>query len=179
MRTMRGIAWAAGVVVIAACGGDGDDATAPPADSELSCTNPATAGAAVTCSLTLPEEAGLRAVVTGTQTCEAEGNSFVFTAPEAATLTADGCFETVLPKEINLAGPYQSGTPVAVEFTPGDLDTDPGSPGLEGPGVAAVQVSGEYPQWTLNFEDAVAAFPSVPDDYDDLTVVVTVVPTVP
>jgi hypothetical protein len=168
MRTMRSIAWATGVVVVAACG-NGSDAAAPPADSELTCTNPATAGAAVTCSLTLPEEAGLRAVVTGTQTCEAQGDSFVFTAPVAETLTADGCSETV-GKEINLAGPYQSGTQVTTDFTPGLLVT--GSPG-----VAAVQVNGEYPQWTLNFEDATAAFPGEADDYDDLTVVVTVVPT--
>jgi hypothetical protein len=175
MRTMRGIAWAVGVVLVAACG-DGNDTTDPPDERELACDTPTTAGEPVTCSLILPEAAGLRAVMTGTQTCEADGDSFVFTAPVAETLTSNGCFETVLPKEINLAGPYQSGTQVVTTFTPGSLNTDP-DPELDGPGVAAVQVSGEYPQWTLNFEDALDAFPGEANDYDDLTVVVTVVPT--
>ena len=169
MRTMRGIAWATGVAVIAACGGGGGDVTAPPVSAELTCVNPTTAGAAVTCSLTLPEEAEFKVMVADHQTCEAHGDAFVVTAPVATTLTTDGCFETV-GKEIDLGGPHPAGTQVTTEFTPGPLVT--GSPGI-----AAVQVVGEYPQWTLRLEDAVAAFPGEADDYDDLTITVTVVPT--
>ena len=168
MRTMRSIVWAAGVIVVVACGG-GNDITAPPVTADLACVNATTAGAAVTCSLTLPEKAGLKAVITDHRTCEAHGDSFVLTAPAADTLTVDGCFDTV-GKEIDLGGPYQSGTQMTAEFKPGLLIT--GSPGI-----AAVRVEGKYPQWTLNVEDALGAFSGQADDYDDLIVTVTAVPT--
>lgn len=168
MRTIRGIVWATGVAVTAACG-SGNDITTPSVSADLICVNPTSSGVAVTCSLTLPEEAGVKVVVTDHKTCEAAGDLFVITAPVAGTLTADGCSETK-GKQIDLGGVYPLGTPVTFEFTPGLLIT--GSPGI-----AAVRIKGRYPQWTLNLEDALGSFPGVAQEYEDLVVTVTVTPT--
>ena len=176
MRTMRGMAWAAAVVAAvvaaAACGGDGGDSTAPPNPNELACVNPTTAGSAVTCSVTLPAAAAsVKATIVGSQTCEAHGNLFAFVTPVADTLTSDGCFDTV-GKEIDL-GSLDAGTQLSTELKSGELMS--GGVSL-GPGLAAVRVSGQYPQWTISMEDAVGAFPTVADDYDDLVISVTVTP---
>jgi hypothetical protein len=166
MRTIRGIAWAAGVVMAAACG---SNSTEPPADSkELACVNPATAGAAVTCSVKLPVAATVKAVLTSHATCEAHGDLFATTAPVADTLTTDGCFDTI-SKEIDL-GPFDAGTTLSAEIKPGLLTG--GSSGR-----AAVQVTGQYPTWTVKMEDALDAFAGEPNDYDDVVVTVTVTPT--
>ena len=127
MRILRDTAWVIVLAAIAACG-SGSDATAPkPTTNELTCVNPTATGAAVTCSLTLAQSAGLRAVLTDHRTCEAHGDLFYLTAPVADTLTVDGCFDTV-GKELDAAGPYQSGTQVTMELKPGLLVS--GSPGV-------------------------------------------------
>jgi len=167
MRTMTGMAWAVAMVALAACGGDGGDVTGPPDSKELACVNPTAAGAAVTCSMTLPANASVKLTISGTQSCEADGDTFVITAPAADTLTIDGCNDLV-GKELDL-GTLSAGTKISAELKPGVLIS--GSPG-----VAAVRVDGKYPQWTVNLEDAVAAFPGEPDDYDDLVVTVAVTP---
>lgn len=167
MRTIRGIAWAAGVVMAAACGG-GSDVTAPPGNDELACVNPAAAGAAVTCSAKLPVKATVKVVLTSHQTCEAQGDFFATTAPVADTLTVDGCFDTV-GKEIDL-GPFDAGATLSAEIKPGILFGG-------GSGRAAVQVTGQYPSWTVKVEDALDAFAGQPNDYDDIVVTVTVVPS--
>ena len=167
MRTIRGIAWAAGVVMAVACG---SDSTAPPAgDNELACVNPATAGAAVTCSVKLPAKATIKVVLTSHETCEAHGDLFATTAPlPPDTLTVDGCFDTI-GKEIDL-GPFDAGATVSAEIKPGLLFGGAS-------GRAAVQVTGQYPTWTVRMEDALDAFAGQPNDYDDVVVTVTAVPT--
>jgi len=166
MRTMRGITWVAGLLVMAACGGSGSDATAPPTSTDLACVNPTVAGDSVACTLTLPSTiSGLKVVLTDHQTCEAHGDLFAITAPVADTLTMDGCFDAA-GKEIDLTGPYNAGTQITAVLKPGLLFT-----GVSG--LAAVKVSGQYPTWTINMEDASGAFSGVVDDYDDMVITIT------
>lgn len=168
MRTIRGIAWMAGIVIVAAACGSGSDATAPPGgENELACVNPANAGDAVICSVKLPAKVTIKAVLTSHQTCEAHGDLIATTAPVADTLTVDGCFDTV-GKEIDL-GPFDAGATLSAQIKPGILFGGAA-------GRAAVQVTGQYPSWTVNVEDALDAFAGVPNDYDDVVVTLTATP---
>jgi PKD repeat protein len=133
--------------------------TAPTAD--LTCTDATVAGAAATCSFTLPQAAGIRAVMTDTVPCQAHGDVFAFTAPVVDTLTSDGCF-TPAGTEIDLAS-SPAGTLVS-------FDSRSGLPQY----MTAVQVTGQYPEWTINVEDAVGA--PFPADFADMQVKLTVVP---
>ena len=134
--------------------------TAPTAD--LTCTDAATAGAPATCSFTLPQAAAIRAVMTDSVPCEAHGDSFVFTAPVVDTLTADGCFAPVGTQVQLAAAP--AGTQVTFEIKSGLTQY-----------MTAVQVSGQYPEWTLAVEDAVGA--PFPPDFADMGVTLTVLPS--
>jgi PKD repeat protein len=134
--------------------------TAPTAD--LTCTDAATAGAPATCSFTLPQAAAIQAVMTDSIPCEAHGDSFVFTAPVVDTLTADGCFAPVGTQVQLAAAP--AGTQVTFEIKSGLTQY-----------MTAVQVSGQYPEWTLAVEDAVGA--PFPPDFADMGVTLTVLPS--
>jgi PKD repeat protein len=135
------------------------DVTAPTA--ELACTNATAAGTATTCSLTLPAQAAVKAVVTDATTCEATGDLFAFTAPVADTLTTDGCTAPVGTQADVPSSP--AGTQVSLEFIGGLTQFS-----------SAVQVTGQYPEWKLAIEDAVGA--PFPADFKDLGVTLTVVP---
>lgn len=132
---------------------------APTAD--LVCTNATAPGGATTCSFTLPEAARVRAVVTDSTTCQATGDLFAFTAPVADTLTADACTAPV-GTAVELAS-SPAGTAVSFDIVAGLTQY-----------MSAVQVSGQYPEWKLDIEDAVGA-PFVPD-FGDMGVTLTVVP---
>jgi PKD repeat protein len=132
---------------------------APTAD--LVCTNATTPGTATTCSFTLPEAAAVRAVWTDGTPCEAHGDVFAFTSPVADTLASDGCF-TPVGTQVDLAS-SPAGTQVSFEFTSGLTQY-----------MTAVQVSGQYPEWTLVGEDAVGA--PFPTDFADMGVTLTVLP---
>lgn len=134
--------------------------TAPTAD--LTCTDAATPGAPATCSFTLPQAAAIQAVMTDSVPCEAHGDSFVFTAPVVDTLTADGCF-TPAGTQVQLAA-APAGTQVTFEIKSGLTQY-----------MTAVQVSGQYPEWTLAVEDAVGA--PFPPDFADMGVTLTVLPS--
>jgi len=166
MRAIYGVVWAIGAAAIAACGGGGDT-TAPPAEASLTCVQSPEAGAAMTCSVTLPERAELTVTLTSVN-CNAHADRFAITAPVESVLTADACFETA-GKVVDLGGAYPPGTPVTMTFTPG------AETGIS-PGIAAAQVEGSYPHWTIHLEDAVAAYSNEADDYNDLAVTVTANP---
>ncbi|HEX3275789.1 MAG TPA: PKD domain-containing protein [Gemmatimonadales bacterium] len=135
------------------------DVTAPTA--ELVCTNAPAPGTPTTCSLTLPEQAAVKAVVTSPTTCQATGDLFAFTAPVADTLTTDGCLAPVGTQADVPSSP--AGTTVSFEFLAGLTQYS-----------SAIQVTGQYPTWTLGIEDAVGA--PFPADYLDMGVTLTVVP---
>jgi len=127
----------------------------------LTCTNATTPGGATTCSFTLPQQASVMAVTTDSIPCEAHGDIFAFTAPVADTLTKDVCFAPVGTQVTLPSSP--AGTQVSFTFVSG-LTTD----------MTAIQVSGQYPQWTLVGEDAIGA--PFPPDFADLGVTLTVTP---
>jgi PKD repeat protein len=128
---------------------------------DLTCTNAAAPGGTTTCSFTLPQQAGVRAVMTDSIPCQAHGDVFAFTAPVADTLTADGCFA---PKgtQVTLAS-TPAGTMVSFNIVSGLTQF-----------MSAVQVSGQYPEWTLAVEDAIGA--PFPPDFADMGVTLTVLP---
>lgn len=132
---------------------------APTAD--LTCTDATVAGAPATCSFTLPQTAAVRAVSTDTTPCQAHGDVFAFTAPVADTLTADGCFATPGTQVELAASP--AGTVVSFNIQSGLAQY-----------MTAVQVSGQYPEWSLLVEDAVGA--PFPADFADMAVTLTVLP---
>jgi PKD repeat protein len=136
------------------------DVQAPTAD--LTCTNATVAGGAATCTLTLPQAAGIRAVSTDATPCEAEGDVFAFTAPVVDTLTADGCNAPVGTQVELAASP--AGTQVTFEIKSGLTQY-----------MTAVQVTGQYPEWNLAIEDAVGA--PFPPDFADMAVTLTVLPS--
>ena len=136
--------------------------TAPAAT--LACTNATAPGTPTTCSFTLPVAASVKAVSTDSVACEAHGDSFIFTAPVTDTLTVDGCFMPV-------------GTQVELPSSPaGTVVTFAILGGLT-QFMTAVQVSGQYPEWTLAVEDAVGS--PFPPDFADMCVTLTVIPTAP
>jgi PKD repeat protein len=132
---------------------------APTAD--LTCTDATVAGGAATCSFTLPQAAGIRAVMTDATPCEAHGDVFAVTAPVVDTLTADGCFAPI-GTQITLA-PSPAGTLVSFGIRSGLTQY-----------MTAVQVAGQYPEWMLTVEDAVGA--PFPPDFADMAVTLTVLP---
>jgi PKD repeat protein len=134
--------------------------TAPTAT--LTCTDAAAAGAPAICSFTLPQAAVVQAAITDSTICQAHGDSFVFTAPVADTLTADGCFAPVGTQVQLPSSP--AGTQVTFQITSGLAQY-----------MTAVQVSGQYPQWKLEVEDAVGA--PFPPDFKDMGVTLTVLPS--
>jgi PKD repeat protein len=133
---------------------------APTAD--LTCTDAATPGAPATCSFTLPQAAAVQAVMTDSVPCQAHGDTFIFTAPVTDTLTADGCFAPA-GTQVQLAA-QPAGTQVTFQITSGLTQY-----------MTAVQVSGQYPEWTLAVEDAVGA--PFPPDFADMGVTLTVLPS--
>lgn len=147
-------------------GGDTNSITKPVTPqaptSDLTCTDAATPAAPATCTFTLPQAAVVQAVISDSTTCQAHGDSFIFTAPVADTLTADACFAPVGTQVQLPSSP--SGTQVSFSITSGLTQY-----------MTAVQVSGQYPEWKLEVEDAVGA--PFPPDFKDMGVTLTVLPS--
>jgi PKD repeat protein len=127
-----------------------------PAVTTLTCVNGS--GQVVGCTLRLEQEAGFKVVLNSTN-CEAHGNLFRVTAPVQGTLTSDGCYEQP-GREIVFATPFDAGTEISAEVEAPQLANPP-----------ALRVSGSYPEWVLTFEDG------VDQDFDDLVMTVTALPT--
>lgn len=129
--------------------------------TDLSCVDASTAGAPATCSLTLPQNAGIRAVLANREPCQAHGDIFAFTVPVADTLTKDGCFDP-LGTQVELAT-SPAGTVVTFDILSGLPQY-----------MTAVRVTGAYPDWTINVEDAVGA--PFPPNFNDMVVTLTALP---
>jgi PKD repeat protein len=125
--------------------------------TSLTCADAAGPGGFVACTLRLEEPAGFK-VLLDSHSCVAHGNVFRVTAPAIDTLTVDGCYAAG-GSELALPGPFPAGTEIAAEVTAPLLSKAP-----------ALRVSGQYPEWTLNYEDGGDA------DFDDMVMTVTALP---
>lgn len=133
------------------------DAKAPVVSS-LSCVDGSAPGGFVACTLKLEQEAGFKVVLDGSS-CEAHGNIFRTTAPISGTLTDDGCYEQN-GKQLVFNGPFAAGTEIGAEVVAPRLANPP-----------RLRVDGEYPTWTLTYEDGADA------DFNDLQLTLTALPT--
>jgi PKD domain len=129
-----------------------------PIVTSLSCVDGSAPGGFVSCTLKLEQEAGFKVVLNGSS-CEAHGNIFRTTAPVGGTLTDDGCYEAN-GKQLVFSGPFAPGTEIGAEVVAPLLSNPP-----------RLQVSGEYPVWTLTYEDGGDA------DFNDLQLTLTALPT--
>ena len=75
------------------------------------------------------------------------------------TLTDDGCYESA-GKQIMFSGPFAAGTEIGAEVVAPLLANAP-----------RLQVTGEYPVWTLTYEDG------GDNDFNDLHMTLTALPT--
>jgi len=129
-----------------------------PVVASLSCEDGSAPGGFVSCKLTLTEPAGYKVVLQSTS-CVAHGNLFRVTEPVVDTLTTDGCYQQA-GVEILRAGPYPAGTQIGAEVVAPMLQNAP-----------RLIVTGQYPEWTLEFEDG------VDQDFNDLVLILTALPT--
>jgi PKD repeat protein len=129
-----------------------------PVVTTLFCVDGSVPGGFVACTLRLEQEAGFK-VVLNSSSCEAHGNLFRVTAPVAATLTSDGCYENA-GKQLVFAAAYPAGTEISAEMV---------APLLQNP--PQLRVSGNYPEWSLTYEDG------VDQDFNDMVLTLTALPT--
>lgn len=128
-----------------------------PVVTTLSCVDASAPGGFVACTLKLTSAAGFK-VVLDQSSCDAHGNLFRITAPVTGTLTSDGCYEQV-GKTLEFPGPFPAGTEISAEMVAPLLVNAP-----------QLRVSGEYPVWTLTYEDGADA------DFNDMTLTLTAIP---
>jgi PKD repeat protein len=157
-------------VVLTVTDDDGatDDVTktvtpAPPAQTV--CDNGS--GTFVECGLVLTNAASVVVTVTS-RDCTADGNTLIITEPEDPDFVVfdDGC-SLVPPQTFPLNGgaQYAAGTELRAQMISGSDD-----PGRIAP---ALQVTGEYPSWTLNFDDGEDPTGPGEPDFDDIVMTVT------
>jgi hypothetical protein len=129
-----------------------------PVVTSLTCVDGSAPGGFVACTLKLTVESGFK-VVLDESSCDAHGNLFRFTAPVTDTLTADGCYEPA-GKTLEFPGPFPAGTEISAEVVAPLLVNAP-----------QLRVSGEFPTWTLTYEDGADA------DFNDMKLTLTALPT--
>jgi hypothetical protein len=95
----------------------------------------------INCELTLSERSSLEIELTD-RNCGARDNTVRITSPINRTLMTDGCYEPSLGTTWTFPGPFAVGTRVAMELIAQPLVYPP-----------SIRVFGEYPEWTLIFED--------------------------
>jgi hypothetical protein len=132
-------------------------ATAPVVTS-LTCADASHPGEFVTCTIDLTEAVSSFEVVLESTSCTAHGNIFRITSPVQGTLTTDGCYEAD-GKKLPFPGPFAAGTKIHAEVEAPLLQQAP-----------RLHVAGEYPVWTLTFEDGEDA------DFNDLVMTLRALP---
>ena len=121
------------------------------------------------CTLLL-EEASTVVVTLESSDCEAQGNTFVLTAPIEEILFEDGCFAPTAPDpaasfNLNGGNAFAAGTELAAEVRSG-------LPGAQSP---TLRVTGNFTDgWTLEFDDGFVG-PNEPD-FNDLIITVRATP---
>ena len=129
--------------------------------SSLDCRPPGS-GTAVPCSLILEEAGGFRLTVVSVD-CIARETVVTITAPAsvAGDVLTNACESS--PGEVfnfdDNGQPFAAGTQIDMVFTSDQFASPPG-----------IRVTGDYPEWTINFEDGFDA------DFNDLILTVTALP---
>ncbi|MEO8089961.1 MAG: PKD domain-containing protein [Gemmatimonadales bacterium] len=136
-----------------------------------------TTGKTVACSLTMSARVTVKVTVVS-KDCQLSGNDFYVTAPRFQTVFQNLCNRTPGQEYIvtDAAGAplvFAAGTPIALRLnqgTAGPNDPPTGDPGI--------QISGNYPNWTLNIDDGGAAGTPGEPDFNDavLSVQATLAP---
>ena len=124
----------------------------------LTCENAANPGEFVKCTIDLTEAVSGFEVVLESSSCTAHGNIFRITSPVQGTLTSDGCYEQD-GKTLPFPGPFAAGTKIGAEVEAPLLQNAP-----------QLRFTGEYPVWTLTFEDGEDA------DFNDLVMTLRALP---
>lgn len=122
----------------------------------------------VDCTLDLTSRSTVTITVTAAD-CEFINNSFEITAPIQEQVFADGC--TLTPGTvftINGGAAFNAGTSLQARFIQGT----PPQPDDPLPGPAATRVTGEFPDWTVEFDDG--GNPTAPGEPDYNDIVLTV-----
>jgi PKD repeat protein len=123
----------------------------------------------VDCVLTLTSDASVTVTLTSAD-CEAEGNTFIILTPVLDTLFTDGCNsptpgtpEATFP--LDGGAVFTAGTEISAQVVSGlpDQDNPP-----------TVRVLGDFPTWTLEFDDGRGG-PGEPD-FNDLVLTVAATP---
>ena len=145
---------------IGACGKDADDISglppgAPTVTVPLQCG--VSGGALTPCTLPLTEKSRFEVTIISSS-CAAHGNKVELVLPHREMLTTDACYEPV-GTVWRFDGPYDPGA--KVDFT---VEAAPL------PREAELRVSGDWPRWTVIFEDGGDA------DYDDVIIEVKATP---
>lgn len=139
------------------------------AQQTITITPPAECGS-VTCTLSVTAKATLTATIVS-HDCEFTGNRLRITSPITQTVFINGC-NAPLNTPITITGPnpdgsFDAGTQIQAEFTQGvGKPTDPER------GTPAIQLTGTYPDWTINIDDG--GNPTGPGEPDFNDIVVTV-----
>lgn len=157
-RVLAGPAALAAVLALAGCKtGDfmTDPGSNPPVVTPLTCTQNGTAA-----PCTLPSDSTVTAfdIVLVSSSCDAVDDYLRVTQPVTRQLTADACHEQV-NKTWTINGPFAAGTALNVEIVSTQLQRPP-----------SLQATGQYPQWTLTFEDGGDS------DFNDVVLTVTARP---
>jgi PKD repeat protein len=123
----------------------------------------------VDCSLTLTSDASVTVTLTSAD-CEASGNTFVILTPVLDTLFTDGC-NTPVPGTPDATFQLDNGT-VFTAGTELTAEVISGLPDQDNP--PTVRVIGDFPTWTLEFDDGRGGVGE--PDFNDLVITVTANP---
>lgn len=139
---------------------------APPAG--LECDNGA--GTLVSCTLDIEQRSRIEVTLTSSD-CTAQGNRLDITQPIQQNIFGNGC--RVPPGtvfRVNFGTPFDAGTQLQAQMTSGSQDPNRIAPQL--------RVTGDFPTWTLEFDDGENPTGPGEPDFNDivLTVQATVVP---
>jgi PKD repeat protein len=149
---------------------DAQSATAT-TTQDITVTAPAQCNTGSTCTFDVTSKAILTVTLIS-HDCELAGNRLVITAPIQQTIFSNGCFQPLPFSPVTLNGPnpdksFDAGTQVQAQFTQGVGDpTDP----TRGP--PAIQLTGTFPDWTLNIDDGGNPTGPGEPDFNDLVVTV-------
>jgi hypothetical protein len=129
-------------------GGGGGGGGETPIVSRLTCEDPDT-GQFIECSLILDNASSFEIELVSSS-CVAEGNAVRITEPLTNVLTTNGCYIQA-GQTWRYPVTWPAGTEIHMEVQSAPLELP-----------TALRVTGDYPVWTLNFEDGGDT------DYDDL-----------
>jgi PKD repeat protein len=149
-----------------------DDQSATGTTSQdITVTPPAACNTGTSCTFDVTSKAILTVTLIS-RDCELAGNRLAITAPIQQTIFSNGCSAPLPFTPVTLNGPnpdksFDAGTQIQAQFTQGVGDpTDP----TRGP--PAIQLTGTFPDWTLNIDDGGNPGGAGEPDYNDLVVTV-------